>query len=185
MTTYQHAAPAPARSGGTDVAAWALVAIIVAAVCAFAGWAIARQDVLGHDDIARNAALAGQEGFVRGEATGYSQGARQGRREATARTNAQVGAARRQASREGYQAGYAEGRAKAGDPEAFLTGMYGGGAGAYPAAGYEEILAAGLFGADAPGFSDSAFDSYGYGSGISTDYVAPAGVLPTSLGDSY
>ena len=185
MTTYQHAAPAPARSGGTDVAAWALVAIIVAAICAVAGWAIASQDVLGRDDLARSAALAERDGFVRGESTGYSQGANQGRREASLRTRTQVDAARRQASREGYAAGYSEGRARAGDPDAFLSSPYGGGAGAYPSAGYEDVLAAGLFGADAPGYSDSAFDSYGYGSGIGTSYVgAPTG-LGTSLGDDY
>lgn len=179
MTTYQHAAPAP--KGGTDVAAWALVALIVAAVCAAAGWAIASGDVLGREDLARNAALAAQDGAIRGESLGYGQGAAQGRREATLRTRTQVDNARRTASREGYAAGYAEGRAKAGDPNAYLNSTAG--AGVYPEAGYEDILAAGLFGADAPGYSDSAFDSYGYGVGVTTPYLGSTTALSTSLGD--
>ena len=102
------------------------------------------------------------------------------------RAKAQVNSARRQASREGYAAGYSDGRAKAGDPDAYLTSGYGAsGAGAYPAAGYEDVLAAGLFGSDVPGFSDSAFDSFGYGSGVTTPYVGAPSSLATSYGDDY
>lgn len=179
MTTYQYAAPAPARSGGTDVAAWALIAIVVALICAGAGWVIARQDTPSVDEVAQHSELAARDGAMRGEAAGYSQGARLGRREAAAQTKARILAERRQAAREGYDAGYAQGRMKAGDPDAFLHST-GGASGAYPAAGYEDVLAAGLLGSDAPGFSDSAYDSLGYGAGASTPYLGG-----TSTGDDY
>lgn len=181
MTTYQQIAPAPGRAGNTDVAAWALVALVVAAVCAAAGWALARQDVPGMGDVARSGELAARGGLMRGEAAGYSEGARLGRREASARARATLLAERRQASREGYDAGYMEGRAKAGDPDAFMAGGMAGGA--YPAAGYEDVLAAGLFGADAPGYSDSAYDGLGYGTAASP-YLGSAS-RGTSLGDDY
>ena len=38
-------------------AAWALVAIVVAAICAFAGWAIASQDVLSDGDLATDTSV--------------------------------------------------------------------------------------------------------------------------------
>ena len=181
MNTYQTAAP---PQQGQDLAAWALVALIVAAVCAAAGWAIASSDVLSRDDLARNAALASQDGLVRGHAVGYRQGAVQGRRVATMRSKAQVGAARRQARRDGYEAGYQDGRAKAGDPDAFLSSSAGApSTGAYPSAGYEDILAAGLFGEDAPGYADSSYDAYGYGTGVTTPYLGATTPLYTSLGD--
>lgn len=178
-----HAAHGPARSGGTDLAAWALVALVVAAVCAAAGWAIGSQGVLGEDDMTRGSALAAQEGLLRGEAVGYRQGATQGRREAALRTRTRIGAERRQAAREGYSAGYAQGRARAGDPDAYASSMAG--TGAYPAAGYEDILASGLFGADAPGYSDSAYDSYGYGTGTTTPYLDPSGSPSSSLASGW
>lgn len=183
MTTYQHAAPAPARSGGTDVAAWALVALIVAAICAGAGWAIARQDAPSMDDVARNAELASRDGYMRGERSGYGEGASLGRRQVAVRTRTQIAAERTAAAREGYDAGFAEGRIKAGDPNAFSYSTAGG-AGAYPAAGYEDILAADLFGGDVPGFSDSAYDSLGFGTGTSTPYLGTTS-RETSLGDDY
>lgn len=180
MTTYQHAAPAPAKSGGTDLAAWALIAIVVALVCAGAGWALARQDVPGVDEVARTSELAARDGLMRGESIGYSEGARLGRREASAKARATILAERRQAAREGYDAGYAQGRMKAGDPDAFRYSQAGAGAGAYPAAGYEDVLAAGLLGSDVPGYSDSAYDSLGYGLGASTPYLGG-----TSTGDDH
>ena len=182
MTTYQHAAPAPARSGGTDVAAWALVAIVVATICAGAGWAIARQDTPGSSDVARNAELAAREGLIRGEAAGFGEGAKLGRREVALKTKAQMAAERRQAAREGYDTGYSEGRMKAGDPNAFSTA--GMGAGTYPTQGYEDILASGLLGSDAPGYSDSAYDTLGFGTGTSTPYLGSTS-RETSLGDDY
>lgn len=178
MSTY-HAAPASARPGGIDLAAWALVALIVAAVCAAAGWAIGSQGVLGHEDVTRGTALAAQEGLLRGEAVGYRQGATQGRREATLRTRTRIDAERRQAAREGYDAGYVQGRARAGDPDAYAGSTTG--TGAYPAAGYEDILAADLFGGDAPGYSDSAYDSYGYGTGVTTPYLDASSSPSSSL----
>jgi hypothetical protein len=181
MTTYQHAAPAPGRSGGIDVAAWALVALVVAVVCAGAGWALASRDVASPDDVARNTDLASREGLMRGAALGYRQGADQGRRQATLRTRAAITAERRAAARDGYSAGYAEGRSQAGDPDAFSTGTLGG-AGAYPTAGYEDILASGLFGGDAPGYSESAYDSLGYGTGATMPYL---GSTATSTVDTY
>lgn len=183
MNTHQFAAPA--AKGGTDVAAWALVALVVAAVCAFAGWAIAGRDVLDGDDLARNTVLAAQDGLVRGEAEGFRQGSRAGRREATLRTRTQVKSERAAAAREGYQAGYVAGRAKAGDPFAFAGSTADLSSGAYPNAGYEEILAAGLFGADAPGYSDSAYGSYGFGAGTSTPYYGDTTDPQSSLGSGY
>lgn len=185
MNASQYAPSSSAAKGGTDVAAWALVALVVAAVCATAGWAIASRDVLDRDDLARNTALAAQDGLLRGEAEGYRQGARQGRREATLRTRTQMNAERRQAARDGYQAGYDEGRAKAGDPFAFAGSTAGLSTGAFPSAGYEDILAAGLFGADAPGYSDSAYEAYGFGAGASTPYLGDSTLPQSSLGSGW
>lgn len=179
MTTYQYAAPAPARSGGTDVAAWALIALVVALICAGAGWAIARNDTMGIDDLARSSDLAARDGFMRGEGTGYTEGAKLGRKEASVRAKAQIAAERRQASTEGYDQGFMAGRAKAGDPDAYLHGGTGLAGGAYPSAGYEDVLAAGLFGGDAPGYSTSAYD--GYGAGAVSPYTGSG--IATSIGD--
>jgi hypothetical protein len=180
MTTYTATAPQPVKHG-TDVAAWALVALVVALICAGAGWAIARNDVMGMDDLSRATDIAARDGLTRGEASGYSDGAKLGRREASFKAKAQITGARQQASREGYDAGYQEGRAKAGDPDAYL-GMGGLSTGAYPAAGYEDVLAAGLFGGDEPGYSTSAYDSLGYGAGASSPYLNSYSSA-TSLGD--
>ncbi len=183
MNTYQTAVPAPARSEGHDVAAWALVALIVAAVCAFAGWALARNDSPSQSDVQRSAALASQEGLQRGQALGISQGTKQGRIQAAARVRTQVSAARGQAKSEGYAAGYAAGRSQAGDPDAYLNSTAGiGGSGAYPAADYSDVLAAGLFGGDAAGFGTSAYDAYGYGANSSTPYIGSTTPLSASLG---
>lgn len=180
MATYQHAAPAPVRSGGTDVAAWALIALVVAVICAGVGWAVARQDTPSRQDIAETSELAAREALVRGEYKGFAAGSRLGRNEAALRAKGSVLAEKRAATREGYNAGYQSGRMKAGDPDAFLGSTAG--AGAYPSAGYEDVLAAGLFGADAPGFSDSAYDSLGYGVGATSPYLGTTS-RGTSLGD--
>jgi hypothetical protein len=175
--------PTSARSGDLDVAAWALVAVIVAVICGIAGWAIASNDVLGSDEVARNASLASQDGLMRGQSVGFTQGAGQGRREATLTTKTRMAAERQQAAREGYEAGYQSGRAKAGDPDAFMGSTTG--TGTYPSAGYEDVLAAGLFGADAAGFSDSAYDSQGFGAGSTTPYLGSSAAATTSPGDDY
>ncbi|MCW2928384.1 MAG: hypothetical protein JWM86_2352 [Thermoleophilia bacterium] len=180
MATYQHAAPAPSRSSGTDVAAWALIALVVALICAGVGWAVARQDVPSRQDVAETSELAAREALVRGESTGFAAGARLGRNEAALKAKGSILAERRAATREGYDAGFQSGRSKAGDPDAYLSSTAG--AGAYPSAGYEDILAAGLFGADAPGFSDSAYDSLGYGAGVTSPYLGTTS-RGTSLGD--
>lgn len=182
MTTYTATAPQPAKSGGTDVAAWALVAIVVALICAGAGWAIARNDVMGMDDLSRASDIAARDGLARGEASGYADGARLGRREAAAKAKLQISQERHAGAREGYDAGYQEGRAKAGDPDAYMSAGLPGGA--YPAAGYEDILASGLFGGDEPGYSTSAYDSMGYGAGASSPYLG-SNTSATSLGDDY
>lgn len=180
MATYPQTAPAPAR---TDVAAWALVAMIVALICAGAGWAIARNDVPGRDDLARTSDLAARDGLLRGQASGFTQGASLGRREAALQARSTMLAARQQAQREGYDAGYSSGRSKAGDPNAYLSSTLGAG-GTYPSMGYEDVLANGLFGSDAPGFSDSAYDSLGFGAGSSTPYLGAASIGGTSSGDT-
>jgi hypothetical protein len=183
MSTHQYAAPASARSSDTDVAAWALVAVIVALICALAGWAIASNDVLGQDEVARSATLAARDGLMRGQSVGFTQGSNQGRRETTLTTRTRINAERQQAAREGYEAGYQTGRAKAGDPDAFLGSTTS--TGAFPSAGYEDVLAAGLFGADAPGFSSSAYDAQGFGSGATMPYLGAGSTLATSPGDDY
>jgi hypothetical protein len=182
MATYQQAAPAPAR---TDVAAWALVAVIVAIICAGAGWAIARNDVPGRDDLARTSDLAARDGLMRGQATGYAQGAKLGRREAALQSRSAMLAAKAEAQREGYANGYANGRSKAGDPDAYLNTGLGMGAGfAGSSAEDEALLATGVYGGDVPGFSDSAYDSLGYGSDTSTPYLGAASAGATSVGDT-
>jgi hypothetical protein len=178
MTSYQYAAaPAPAKSGNTDVAAWALVAVIVALICAGAGWAIARQDTPGRGELTREADLAARTGLQNGSAAGYRQGAAAGRREAALRARTQMQAARSQASTEGYDAGYQAGRSRAGDPFAFssATGVPGS-SGAFPADGFEDVLASGLFGDDLS--TTSAYDASGFGSSASTPYLGT-----TSAGD--
>jgi hypothetical protein len=174
MATYQQTAP---RSGNTDVAAWALVAVIVALICATAGWAIARQGTPGRGDLVREADLAARTGLQNGSAAGYRQGAAAGRREAALRARTQVQAAKSQASNEGYSAGYEAGRSRAGDPFAFSssTGVPGS-SGSYPADGFEDILASGLFGDDVS--TTSAYDASGFGSSASTPYLGS-----TSTGD--
>ena len=78
MSTYQMTAPAQSRPGGMDVASWALVAVVVAIICAGAGWAIAREAGPTQDDLALSADLAGREGRIRGESSGYADGAKLG-----------------------------------------------------------------------------------------------------------
>ena len=182
MSAYQMTAPAP-RSDNTDAAAWALVAVVVALVCAGAGWAIARQDAPSQADVATEVELAGRESAQRGQRFGYQDGARLGRREAQLTGRTQVLAARRQGTTEGYAEGYREGRSQAGDPDAFMTGGLGGAA-SNPLPGYEDVLRSGLFGGgDEPGYSSSAYDAYGYGSTATTPYVGSA--ASTSAGDDY
>ncbi|MCW2956623.1 MAG: hypothetical protein JWO69_1492 [Thermoleophilia bacterium] len=176
-----YAQPAPAKQGGTDVAAWALVAVIVALVCAVAGWAIARQDAPGRDDLQRNSWLAAQNGQAQGEQEGYRVGARAGRTEAALRAKQQSATARRTASTEGYQAGYQEGRSRAvaranGDPY-FSSGN--GSASTLP--GYEEILA--RLGTDAPGYSDSAYASSGFGSSGTAPFAGSTGFGASTYSD--
>lgn len=171
MTTHQYQQSAPATRGGTDLAAWALIALVVALVCGGAGWALARS-ASGDMDLERATELAARDGLMRGEASGMAQGARQGRRDAALRARSAVASERRQAAREGYEAGYAEGRSRAGDPDAFVGA--GPSSGAYPPAGYEDVLASGMLGADEPGYSDSAYGSFGYGTGSSSPYLGSA-----------
>ncbi|MCW2924275.1 MAG: hypothetical protein JWM98_1679 [Thermoleophilia bacterium] len=182
MSTYQVAAPAPSRSsGGVDVAAWALVALVVAVVCAGAGWAIARQDSPGTADVARTADLAGRDGLVRGQQSGYVQGADQGRREAALRAKGEVATARQQASRDGYQAGYDAGRQR-NDP-GYVPSASTFGAGA-DASSLPDPLETGGLGADVPGYSTSAFDGYGYGASAQAPYTGTsAGITGNSPGD--
>ena len=184
MATYQQTAPAPTRStGGTDVAAWALVALIVVLVCATAGWAIARQTTPGAEDLAQSANLAAGVGLSRGESIGYGEGARLGRREAALKARTAIQTERRTAAREGYAAGFAQGRMKAGDPDAYLSAGASSASGAYPAAGYEDVLASSLMGSDASGYASSAYDSLGYGDGATTPYLGSSTAASTSPGD--
>lgn len=181
MATYQpYAQQTPRRSA--DLAAWALVAIVVAILCAAAGWAIARQTVLGDDDVARVSELAARNGVVNGERSGYADGAKLGRKEAALRARTQIDAARREAARTGYDAGFAAGRARAGDPDAYTYSTAG--AGATAGSAFDDAAAADLLASDVPGFSDSAFDSLGYGSGATQPYLGAAS-RGTGLGDDY
>lgn len=186
MHAYQQTpAPATAARSGTDVAAWALVALIVAIVCAGAGWAVARQDAPSSEDVAREAELAARESATRGMRSGYSQGADLGRREASFRARLSMLENRRSAAQSGWSAGYAEGRSRAASRAGDEEGLFGGASlpgGAYPALGYEDVLASGMFG-DAPGFSDSAYSSFGYGGGVSTPWTSTGAYGGTSRGD--
>ncbi|MCW2961525.1 MAG: hypothetical protein JWM25_1612 [Thermoleophilia bacterium] len=181
MATYAQSAPSN-RSGGTDVAAWALIALVVAMICAAAGWAIARQDNPGRDDLQRNAMLASQEGSLQGQADGYKVGAVAGRKEAALRNKQQADSARAAATRDGYDAGVLEGRNRAmaranGEPY-FSSGAAAGGT----LPGYEDILA--RLGGDVPGYSDSAYSSSGFGTTATTPYAAN-GSFGASMYDDY
>jgi len=190
MTTYTYSQPqqAPAQQSGPDVAAWALVALVVALICAAAGWAIARNDAPSRNDVARSAELAAREASVAGESIGYRNGAATGRAENALRTKLAVAQAKQQGSADGYGAGYVEGRSRA-QSRQFGLGGYGlgsslGTSGAYPSAGYEDILASGAF-SDVPGYSSSTYDAAGYGA-TSTPYPATGlSSLGTSYGDDY
>lgn len=186
MYAYQQPAATAQRSGGLDVTAWALVALVVALVCAAAGWAIASQDVLSRDDLASEAQLAAREGAARGMTDGYSQGAKGGRSEAALRARLDLQQTKRSAAQEGYQAGLNDGRARAaaraGDPDA----MFGltTASGAYPSMDYSDVLASGLFG-DEPGFSTSAYGEFGYGTGSSVPYGSSSPLASSSLAPGY
>ena len=187
MTTYTYSQqPAQQRGGGTDVAGWALVAVVVAIVCAGAGWAIARNSTPGRDDVARTSELAAREASARGEYAGYRSGAAAGRRETALQTKLAVAQGRASAQREGFNAGFGDGRQRAQNRAYGFDGGYAGlgAGGAFPSAGYEDILASGLFGADAPGFSDSAYSGLNYGSSATTGYPA-SGMTGTGIGDDY
>lgn len=188
MSTYAQTAPArrAGSGGGTDVAAWALVAVIVAIVCAIAGWAIARQSNPGADDLRRSSYLAAQGGSLQGQQDGYRAGAVAGRTEAGLRAKQQSAMARAEATREGYAAGYDEGRNRAmaradGDSHIGTSSALGAG-GAYPAPDYRDILASGAF-ADVPGYADSAYSSSGFGSTATSPYAGGTGFGASSYGD--
>lgn len=189
MYAYQQPAPAAvgSRTGGLDVTAWALVALVVAVVCGAAGWAIASQDVLGRDDLANETQLAAREGAARGMTDGYSQGAKSGRAEAGLRARLDLQQTKRSAAQEGYQAGFGDGRsraaARAGDPDA-MFGMSSTTSGAYPSMDYSDVLASGLFG-DEPGYSTSAFGEFGYGTGSSVPYGSTNPLASSSLAPGY
>lgn len=190
MTTYTYSQPqqAPAQQSGPDVAAWALVALVVALICAAAGWAIARNDAPSRNEVARTAELAAREASVQGEQIGYRNGAATGRAENALRTKYAVAQAKQQGTADGYGAGYTEGRSRA-QARQYGLSSYGlggslGAAGAYPSAGYEDILASGAFN-DVPGYASSAFDSAGYGT-TSTPYAASGlSSYGTGYGDDY
>jgi len=183
MPMYQQTAPSQSRSGA-DTSVWALIAVIVVLVCGVAGWAIARQDVPGTNEVNRTAALAVRNGELAGTREGIAQGARVGRQEANLRTKQQVAAARAQATREGYAAGITDGRARAqaranGDTY-FPSGAGAAGTGAYPTQGYEDVLASDLLN-DEPGYASSAYP--GYGTTASTSPYTDQQAFSTSIGD--
>ncbi|MBC7460998.1 MAG: hypothetical protein H7287_06515 [Thermoleophilia bacterium] len=190
MTTYTYSQPqqAPAQqSGGTDVAAWALVALVVALICAAAGWAIARNDNPSRSEVGRTSELAAREAATRGETIGYRNGAASGRADNSLRTKLYAAQARASAQREGYTAGFGEGRTRAQSRASGFDsyGMSGlGSTGAYPSADYGDVLASGAFG-DVPGYADSAYSGAGYGTTGVTPYGGASSTYGTSSGDDY
>lgn len=175
MTTYAYSQPQPAQhSGGTDLTAWALVALVVALICGGAGWAIARNDTPSSSEVARTSELAAREAATRGETIGYRNGAATGRSENSLRTKLYVAQAQAAAQREGFSAGFGDGRTRAqaranGFDSYGLSGL--GSTGAYPAADYNDVLASGAFD-DVPGYADSTYSGSGYGTSATTPYPA-------------
>lgn len=190
MTTYTYSQPQqapPQQSGGTDVAAWALVALVVALICAAAGWAIARNDNPSRGEVARTSELASREAATRGATLGYRNGAASGRADNALRTKLYAAQARAAAQRDGYAAGFGEGRTRAqsrqnGFDSYGLSGL--GSSGAYPSSDYSDVLASGAFG-DVPGYADSAYSSTGYGTTGATPYGGASSTYGTSSGDDY
>jgi type II secretory pathway pseudopilin PulG len=189
MTSYTYPQQAPQQKAGTDVAAWALVALVVAVICAAAGWAIARNGSPSRTDVARTSELAAREAAARGATVGYRSGAAAGRRETLLRTQLLKQQAASAATAEGYSTGFTDGRSRA---QARAYGLDGLGLGGVPASSYPsvdstDLLASGAFGGgDLLGADSSAYSSLGYGSGVSAPYVSSSGVLgATSAGDSY
>jgi hypothetical protein len=178
MATYQQQSMTPAK-GGTDIAAWGIIAIIVAVICAAAGWAFARQQAPSRNDLVRAEILSSRSGAVNGERSGYNDGFANGRSIAKAKAAAQVQLAKRSAQAEGWTAGYAAGQARAearaNGGDALMLGSMGAMTSPYTSA---DILSSGLFD-DAPGYSDSAYSTYGYGSTALTPDAA-SGVTSSS-----
>jgi hypothetical protein len=185
MYAYPQTAPAvqqPGRSNnGIDVASWALVALIVAILCAVVGWFIASHGVLGRGDVQTQAQLAAREGAARGVQDGYGQGAAQGRRQAALRAQLNLAQTKRSAAQDGYSAGFNAGReraaARAGES------MFGAGMstyGAYPPQDSTDLMASGLFD-DEPGFASSAYDEFGYGTSTGSAYDSTSPLSSAAL----
>lgn len=180
MYAYQQAAPAPQNKNGVDVAAWALVALIVALLCGAVGWFVASNDVLGRGDMQEQAELAAREGAARGVRAGYSQGAKQGRQQAGLQAQLSIAQGKRTAADEGYSAGYSTGRSRAeARRNGYSTGMMSS-YDAYPAQDYSDVLSSSLLN-DEPGYSTSAFDEFGYGTSAGSAYGATSPLSSAAL----
>ncbi|MCW2949087.1 MAG: hypothetical protein JWN41_100 [Thermoleophilia bacterium] len=186
-TTYAQQTPQQ-QSGSTDVAAWALVAVVVAAVCAGAGWAIARNASPSHTDVAQTADLAAREAAARGATAGYRSGAASGRAETALRTKLLKQQAADAAQYQGYANGFTDGRSRARARSYGIDGYAGGPVSTYSSLDATDMLASGGLGSDVSGYSDSAFSAYGAGASVSS--TSPYSAVPsmlggTSSGDSY
>ena len=183
MYAYPQTAAAPSRSNGMDVTAWALVALIVAIICAGVGWFAASQDVLGNGDVQTQAELASREAAAAGVQSGYKAGAAQGRREAGLQAQLKLAQTKRSAAQEGFTNGFSDGRQRAAARSNGINSTFGMTSyDSYSLDTYTDPYATGLFD-DAPGYSSSAYDEFGYGLSGGSVYGSTNPLASASLGN--
>ena len=124
--------------GNRSGAALALVAIIVAVIAGFAGYAMAKGNGISRNEFDRYQALAGREGEIAGRDAGWTQGRKQGRTEME--VLAQYEKLRTQATAfgQGYRQGRSTGQQMGADRVRYQRGYggYGGYGSGYRRSGY-------------------------------------------------
>jgi hypothetical protein len=118
MAAYSHSV-APAPRAGTDVATWALVALVVALIAGAGGWAIGHVATPTRSEAQIASQTAYQTAHQRGLELGRKTGARYGRKEAKLKRQQMVAKQGQVAYTKGYQSGV-----KAGKHQRNITNPY-------------------------------------------------------------
>lgn len=186
MYAYQQYAPTQqTRRSGIDAASWALIALVVALICAGAGWAIASKRVMSQGELQDQSILASREGAARGMQDGYRDGAKVGRREEGLRARLDLQRSKRGAVQDGFNTGFNDGRARTEARSSGFDALAMSSLGSYPSMGYSDALSSGLFD-DEPGYSTSSYSSYGYGANVGSTYATSGSSYASgSLGLGY
>lgn len=124
---------APARTSGTDPSVWALAAIVIAALAAIIGYAIAQTTGPTWNTVHRQQALASQQGQLTGMNRGFAAGRKTGRQQENLRGQYEQVKGQAKARTSGFNAGVrqsmAQRYAQYGSPYGY--GSYGSGYGSY------------------------------------------------------